>query len=195
MNEPQSHTQTDTAQHADEPFNQPAELMDITGHDSPEAIENERHEMEDEVQLLQTALRETQEQLLRLQADFQNYRKRRDKEMGDLITYANERVIQSLLPVLDDFDRSLAVMDKSDNVSSIKEGISGVNRNMRHIFEKLGVESFSAVGEVFDPALHEAITTVPAPDPSMVGKVMDEIKKGYRLKDKVIRFSQVIVGE
>lgn len=170
-------------------------MMDITDHDSPEAIENERHEMEDGVHLLQTALREAQEQLLRLQADFQNYKKRRDKEMGDLITYANERMIQSLLPVLDDFDRSLEVMDKSDNVSSIKEGIAGVNRNMRHIFEKLGVEAFSAVGEVFDPALHEAITTVPAPDPSMVGKVMDEIKKGYRLKDKVIRFSQVIVGE
>jgi molecular chaperone GrpE len=154
------------------------------------------------IEALQKELEETQNKLkeaenynLRLNADFVNMRKRKEKEMGELVKFANEDLIKQLLPVLDDFERSLEAMSKSDNLAAIKEGIEGVNRHMHNILTRIGLEAVESIGEEFNSEIHEAITTIPAPAEDQVGKVVDEIEKGYKLKEKIIRFSKVIVGE
>lgn len=148
-----------------------------------------------ENQQLKVQLEEAKEQALRLQADFVNFRKRKDKEMTETIAYANEGLIKQLLPILDDFDRTLAVIEKTDNLAAIKEGIGMVAKNLMHIFNKIGVEPINAKGTPFDSELHEAITSVSVEEEAQKGLVFDEVEKGYKLKEKVIRFSKVVVGE
>lgn len=142
----------------------------------------------------QKELAEAKEQNLRLQADFTNFRKRKDKEMAETISYANEGLVKSLLPIMDDFQRTLAAIEKTDNLTAIKDGINMVAKNMSHILSKIGLEPIQAIGEPFDTNLHEAITTIPAAEEQQ-GMVIDEVEKGYKLKEKVVRFSKVVIGE
>lgn len=148
-----------------------------------------------ELEKTRAALAEAEAYNLRLNADFINFRKRKEKEMADVVRFANQDLLKQILPVLDNFDRSLEAMEKSDNLTALKEGIAGVDRNMKNILGKIGLEPIQSVGEEFDSEIHEAITTMPVEDEAQKGKVIEEIEKGYRLKDKIIRFSKVIVGE
>ncbi|MFK7922921.1 MAG: nucleotide exchange factor GrpE [Bacteroidia bacterium] len=143
----------------------------------------------------QSTLIAKEDQVLRLNADFVNFRNRQKKELGETVRFANQDLLVKLLPVLDDFDRTLKAIEKTDNLSAIKDGISLVNNSMRKRFAKVGLEPIESIGKEFSTELHEAITTIPAPDEAQVGKVVDEVEKGYKLKDKVIRFSKVVVGE
>lgn len=142
----------------------------------------------------QKELEEAKDQNLRLQADFVNFRKRKEKEMTDTIAYANEGLVKSLLPILDDFQRTLVAIEKTDNLTAIKDGIVMVSKNMSHILSKIGLEPIQAIGEAFDTNLHEAITTIAASEEQQ-GIVIDEVEKGYKLKEKVVRFSKVVIGE
>ncbi|MCI4671124.1 MAG: nucleotide exchange factor GrpE [Bacteroidia bacterium] len=151
---------------------------------------------------LKLELRETKKEMdehkstaLRLQADFINFRKRKDKEMGDTVRFANEDLIKELLPVLDNFDRTLDAIEKTDNLAAIKEGITLVSNSMRRQLTKIGLEPIESKGKSFDVNLHDAITSIPVEEEEKKGVVVDEIEKGYKLKDKVIRFSKVVVGE
>ena len=132
---------------------------------------------------------------LRLQADFDNFRKRKSKEMADNIRFANQDLLKNLLPVLDNFGRTLDAIEKTDNMAAVKEGIAMVDSNMQRQLTKIGLEPIEAKGKEFDSEYHEAISSVPIDDEEMKGKVIDEIEKGYKFKDRVIRFSKVIVGE
>ncbi|MEM6346722.1 MAG: nucleotide exchange factor GrpE [Bacteroidota bacterium] len=143
----------------------------------------------------QAALADKEDQVLRLNADFANLRKRQQIELSNTIEHANEGLLVKLLPVLDDFDRTLSAIEKTDNLSAVKDGINLVNNSMRKRLAKTGLEPIDSMGKEFDTELHEAITTIPAADDSLKGKVVDEVEKGYKLKDKVIRFSKVVVGE
>lgn len=143
----------------------------------------------------QSTLIAKEDQVLRLNADFVNFRNRQKKELGETVRFANQDLLVKLLPVLDDFDRTIKAIEKTDNLSAIKDGISLVDNSMRKRFAKVGLEPIESMGKEFNTALHEAITTIPAPDEAQVGKVVDEVEKGYKLKDKVIRFSKVVVGE
>ncbi|MEL6593527.1 MAG: nucleotide exchange factor GrpE [Bacteroidota bacterium] len=143
----------------------------------------------------QIALSEQKDQVLRLNADFVNFRNRQKKELSDNIRFANQDLLKNLLPVLDDFDRTLKAIDKTDNLSAVKEGISMVSNSMRKRFAKVGLEPIESMGKEFDSELHEAITTIPVEEDTQKGKVVDEVEKGYKLKDRVIRFSKVVVGE
>lgn len=140
-------------------------------------------------------LKAQQEQNLRLQADFVNFRKRKERETSDMIRFANQDLIRELLPVLDNFDRTLDAIDKTDNLAAIKEGIALVDQSMKRQLQKIGLEAIEAKGKPFDSEWHEAITTVPVPDASQQGVVIDEIEKGYKLKERVIRFAKVVIGE
>jgi len=151
---------------------------------------------------LQAQLREAREkekqandQSLRLQADFINFRKRKEKELADHVRFANEDVFKQLIPILDNFERTLVAIEKTDNLSSIKEGIVTVNKSMKRQLSKAGLEGFDAKNKEFDSSLHEAVTAVPVEDEKMKGKVIDQLEKGYKLKDKVIRYAKVVVGE
>ncbi|MBX7241019.1 MAG: nucleotide exchange factor GrpE [Bacteroidia bacterium] len=135
------------------------------------------------------------EQNLRLQADFVNFRKRKEKEASETVVFANEGLIKQLLPVLDDFDRTLKAIEKSDNLTAIKEGIDMVAKNMRNAFQKAGLESVDSIGKVFNPAFHEAITAISVEEEEKKGLIFDEIEKGYTLREKVIRPAKVVIGE
>lgn len=152
-----------------------------------------------EMQLrLRTAEEEAQqakEQAIRLQADFVNFRKRQEKEAAQTIRFANEDLLGKLLPILDNFDRTLDSIEKTDNLSAIKEGIGMVEKSMRKQLNKVGLEPIEAKGKPFDSEVHEAITTVPVGDEEQKGMVIDEVEKGYKLKDRVIRYAKVVVGE
>lgn len=148
-----------------------------------------------DIAALKKALEESEAHNKRLQADFINFRKRKEKEMADTVVFANQALLKDLLPVLDDFERTLGVIDKSDNLAAIKSGIEGVNRNLHRILTRIGLEVLDTQkGETFDSTIHEAITTV-AMGEEFEGKVFDVMEKGYKLRDRIIRFSRVVVGE
>ena len=151
---------------------------------------------------LQVELRQVREeaeeakaQAMRLQADFVNFRKRQEKELSNTVRLANEDLLVKLLPILDNFDRTLSSIEKTDNLTAIKEGISMVDKSMRRQLSKAGLEPIEAKGQEFDSELHEAITTVSVEDEQQKGKVIDEVEKGYKLKDRVIRYAKVVIGE
>ena len=132
---------------------------------------------------------------LRLQAEFDNFRKRKTKEAADSIRFANQDLLKTLLPVLDNFGRTLDAIEKTDNLASIKEGIAMVDSSLHRQLNKIGLEPIVAKGKEFDIDFHEAISSIPIDDEEMKGKVIEEVEKGYKFKDRVIRFSKVIVGE
>lgn len=139
-------------------------------------------------------LTEQRADFLRLMAEFDNFRKRTQREKAALVEYAATDTLTALLPVLDDFERTISVMDQSDNLASIKEGVSMVHNKFLKILTGQGLALIEAKGLDFNSELHEAIASVSAGE-EHVGKVIDEVEKGYRLKEKVIRYSKVIVGE
>jgi molecular chaperone GrpE len=148
-----------------------------------------------EIAKTQAELDEAKDLNLRLNADFVNFRKRKDKEVADVIRYANQDLLVKILPILDNFDRTLKAIEETDNLAAIKEGIEGVSRNMRNILTRIGLEPIDTTGAEFDSEIHEAVTAIPVQDEDQKGKVVDEIEKGYKLNDRIIRFSKVVVGE
>ena len=132
---------------------------------------------------------------LRLMADFDNYRKRTIKEKAELIKNGGERVILDLLPVVDNFERALKTMECAADVASIKEGVELIYQQLRKMLKQNGVEEIPTADVDFDTEYHEAITTIPAPTPEMKDKIIDCTTKGYKMNDKVIRHSKVVVGQ
>ncbi|MCH1582574.1 MAG: nucleotide exchange factor GrpE [Flavobacteriales bacterium] len=130
---------------------------------------------------------------LRLYAEFDNFRKRTMRERGDLVRSAGRDVMEALLPVLDDFERALAAGEGQD-LEQMKEGYLLIGQKMRGILEAKGLQRMEAKEAAFDTDLHEAITQIPAPEPNMVGKVVDVVEPGYKLHDTVLRFAKVVVG-
>jgi molecular chaperone GrpE len=142
----------------------------------------------------QSKVNELNDKYLRLYSEFDNFRKRTFKEKIDLSRTASEDVIKELLPVLDDFDRAIAMMATTDSLEAIKEGEQLIHAKIKAIFASKGLQEIKSIGESFNTDYHEAITSIPAPSDEMKNKVVDEVQKGYTLHDKVIRFSKVIIG-
>ncbi|MBB6497979.1 nucleotide exchange factor GrpE [Pedobacter cryoconitis] len=131
---------------------------------------------------------------LRLFAEFDNYKRRTQKERVELLQTAGKDVIISMLPVLDDFDRANKATENATDITAIREGIQLVHTKLKSILNQKGLKEMESVNTVFDTDLHEAITKVPAATEELKGKVIDELEKGYTLNDKVIRFAKVVVG-
>jgi molecular chaperone GrpE len=131
---------------------------------------------------------------LRLFAEFDNYKRRTQKERIELLQTAGKDVIISLLPVLDDFDRANKAMETATDINSIREGVNLVHSKLKTILGQKGLKEIESIHTVFNTDDHEAITKIPAPSEEMKGKVIDELEKGYTLNDKVIRFAKVVVG-
>lgn len=159
------------------------------------AEEDDQLLMLKELQKVKGQAEEARNQYLRLMAEFDNFRKRTRREMDAFREYASEGVLKALLPVLDDFNRTVEALDKTDNLASLKEGVVMVNNKLFRVLEKEGLQAIESKGQPFDSELHEAIHSVPIPDEEQKGKVLEEVEKGYRLKDKVIRYAKVVVGE
>lgn len=131
---------------------------------------------------------------LRLFAEFDNYKRRTQKERVELLQTAGKDVVVSLLPVLDDFERAIKATENTSEVSAVREGIVLVQNKLKSILSQKGLKELESINTVFDTDIHEAITKIPAPSDDLKGKVVDELEKGYTLNDKVIRFAKVVVG-
>lgn len=138
---------------------------------------------------------EWKDKYLRLQAEFDNYRKRTLKEKMELISLGGEDVITVLLPVLDDMDRALEAMGKTEDITSVRTGIELVTKKLKDALGSKGLSEIEAIGGELDTDLHEAVAKIPAPDKKQKGKVIDVVQKGYKLKDKVVRHAKCVVGE
>jgi len=140
-------------------------------------------------------LAELQDRYLRLSAEYDNFRKRTLKEKIDLQKSANENLLNALLPVADDFDRALQIVDEAKDVKAVKEGMNLIAGKFTGFLKQQGVKEIEAVKKEFDTDLHEAITKIPAPSKKLKGKVVDVVQKGYYLNEKVLRFAKVVIGE
>ncbi len=149
---------------------------------------------EEELEKLKTEVDEQKDKYLRLFAEFDNFKRRSAKERMELIQTAGKDVVVSMLEVIDDCDRAEKQLQTSNDVASIKEGISLVFNKLRSTLNNKGLKAMQSINTEFDVEKHEAITEVPAAD-DMKGKVVDEVEKGYYLNDKIIRFAKVVVGK
>lgn len=137
---------------------------------------------------------EWRDKYLRLQAEFDNYRKRTLKEKMSLVESGGENVIKALLPVVDDVDRALAAMEKSDDVEALRGGVRLISQKFNEVMRQQGVSEIETVGKEFDVDVHEAVARFPI-DGKNSGEIIDVVQKGYKLGDKVIRYAKVVVAE
>lgn len=138
---------------------------------------------------------ELNDKFLRLYSEFDNYRKRTNKEKVELISTANAGVLKDLIPILDDFERAIQNNETAEDIAVVKEGFSLIYSKFKSSLEQKGLKPMLAKGEVFDSELHEAIANIPAPTDDLKGKVIDDVEKGYFLNEKVIRYAKVVVGQ
>lgn len=148
-----------------------------------------------EVEKLRQEVGELKDKYIRQAAEFDNFRRRTSREKLDLIQTAGKDVIVSLLEVLDDCDRAEKTLETQDLNPAIREGVQLVFAKLRNTLTAKGLKPMQTIGTEFNPEFHEAITEIPAPAPDLVGKVVDEVTRGYYLNDKIIRFAKVVVGK
>jgi molecular chaperone GrpE len=155
-------------------------------------IEERVEEISKEEQLTQDLASE-KDKFLRLFAEFENYKRRTTKERIELFKTANQEVLLAMLPVLDDFDRALAEIKKTDD-NILIQGVELIQEKLKGTLVSKGLEEVPVkAGDAFDADFAEAITQIPAP--KMKGKIVDVIEKGYKLGDKIIRFPKVVIGQ
>lgn len=137
-----------------------------------------------------------QDKYLRLAAEFDNYRKRTMKEKAELIKNGGEKVLCNLLPVLDDLERAISMMETATDVNAVKEGVELIHTKFLNTLGQDGLSKInSCANSDFNTDYHEAVALIPAPSKDLKGKILDTVQNGYTLNDKVIRHSKVVVGE
>jgi molecular chaperone GrpE len=171
-----------------------AEAPTVTDTGETAQPEQPENDSKKEVERLSAELAAKNDAFMRLTAEFQNYRKRVDKEKQDLIKYGNEKMVLDLLKVMDNFDRALNSIDyHCEENKNVVSGIEMIRKSLDELLKQHGVEAMEALGQTFDPALHHAVMTEAAE--GVEGEVvLEEFQKGYRLNDKVIRHSMVKVS-
>ena len=147
-------------------------------------LEDSKKELEDQM-----------DKYLRLSAEFDNFRKRTIKEKAEIIKNGSEKTITAILPVLDDFERALKNLAPSEEAKPLFEGIELIFDKFLKTLKQLGLEKIDTEGQPFDTDYHEAIAMVPAPEEDNKGKILDCVQTGYKLNDKVIRHSKVVVAQ
>lgn len=161
--------------------------------------ENSTETTENQVELsveeqLKEELAQEKDKFLRLFAEFENYKKRTTKERIELFRTANQDVLQSMLPILDDFDRAWNEISKSEE-KALVEGVQLIHNKLKDTLSSKGLELVELkAGDDFDADFAEAITQIPAPTEDLKGKIVDVIEKGYKLGDKIIRYPKVVTG-
>ncbi len=191
--EPQSAPKTEEIK--DEP-----EVFDVLDEDETddnvaEAELDENARLQNELDEARAAIEKEKKDYLFLMADFDNYRKRVTREKADLLKNAAERVLLGFLPIVDDFERGLDAAASDTSAEAVREGMVLIYNKLMKYLESQGVKVMESNGADFNPDLHEAIATIPAPSEELKGKVIDTTQKGYMLNDKVLRHAKVAVGE
>lgn len=186
---------------------QSAETQDIeTGNDGDnvqpeeEAGDKEKELTPDELlakelEEARKTIDEQKDKYLRLSAEFDNFRKRTMKEKSELIKNGGEKAISAILPILDDLERALQNMQKTEDIKAVYDGIDLIYQKFLKNLHQEGLEKMEPVGENFDTDYHEAIALVPAPSEDQKGKVLDCVQSGYKLNEKVIRHAKVVVAQ
>ena len=172
-------------QEVEQPVNPQVETQEIS---EPQEIQK------DETEILKERIAELEDKNLRMMAEFDNFRRRTNKEKLDLMATAGERIFVEMLPLVDDFERAVAVMDKTNDIDAVREGIKLIQQKFLSFLEKQDVHPIETEGVDFNTDEHEAVTTFAAGEEKK-GKVIDCTQKGYKLGEKVIRFAKVVVGE
>lgn len=170
------------------------EIDDLTleNNTSEEPISIEELSVEEQ---LTEDLAKEKDKYLRLFAEFENYKRRTSKERMELFKTANQEVLLAMLPVLDDFDRALVEINKSEDELLLK-GVELIHEKLKNTLVSKGLEQVDLkAGDTFDADFAEAITQIPAASDKMKGKIVDILEKGYKLGDKIIRFPKVVIGQ
>jgi len=163
-----------------------------------EASQNEQSEEKTEEISLEEhekKVTELNDKYLRLYSEFENFRRRTAKEKLELIGNANQKLLNDLLPVIDDFERAVESNKNVEDIQILKQGFELLHNKMYNILSSNGLQPMEAQGKEFDVDLHEAVTKIPAPNKKDKGKVYDVLEKGYHLNNKVLRFAKVVVAE
>ncbi len=168
-----------------------AEDREDTIGSSGEAEKNEEKDIPEDPKI---KILELNDKLLRLYSEFDNYRKRTIKEKIEMSKTASEELITDLLPVIDDFERAIKSFETTDNAVVLKEGVELIFSKFKNTLTAKGLQQIPVMGETFDTDNQEAIARIPAPTEDLKNKVVDELQKGYKLNDKVIRFAKVVIG-
>jgi len=148
-----------------------------------------------EIEKLSEELQAEKDRYLRLFAEFENYKKRTTRERIELFKTASEEVMVAMLPVIDDFDRALKEIEKTEDDSLFK-GVELISNKLRETLKAKGLKPVGTQnGDTFDAEIHEAVTQIPSPSEDMKGKIIDVIEKGYTLGDKIIRYPKVVIGQ
>lgn len=171
------------------------ELLDSTDMTNDQSTEVDNTETSDNVTDWEAQYNELNDSYLRLNAEFDNYRKRTLKEKADLLKSGSERVLVDIIAVVDDFERALDNISKTEDIDAVKEGIDLIYNKFVNFLTKHGVTEIETIGQPFDTDKHEAVTTIPAQSEEDKDKIVDSIQKGYMLGDKVIRYPKVIVAK
>ena len=167
-----------------------AESKDDSG--SKDAVEGEPS---NEKEQLKADLEKEKDKFLRLFAEFENYKRRTSKERVEMFKTANQDVIMSMLPILDDFDRALNELKKAKDKELLK-GVELISNKFRNTLKSKGLEEIEVKeGDTFDAEIHEAVTQIPAPKDKLKGKIVDVVETGYKLGDRIIRYPKVVTGK
>lgn len=181
---------TETSENSDIPENSEISENSEDSDDTPSAEPS----LEDKLAEAQSRIAELEKERLYKQAEFDNFRKRIIKEKAELILNGGRKVLEAMLPVIDDLERALAHMQTAEDVEAVKEGVDLIYKKFLKVMETQGVTQMKTEGADFDTDFHEAVTQFPAPSPELKGKVIDCTEKGYMLNDTVLRFAKVVVG-
>lgn len=174
-----------------------SEEKDIKENEATDNVENTESAESNESKEItaEEKYAELNDKFIRIHAEFDNFRRRTNKEKLDIISTANSGVLKDLIPVIDDFERAIANNEKIDDLASVKEGFQLIFNKFKTTLEAKGLKEMKSVGEVFDSEVHEAIANIPAPKKKDKGKVIEAVEKGYYLNEKVIRYAKVVVGQ
>ena len=151
-------------------------------------------ELEKKIEELEAKAAKDKDDYIRLMAEFDNYRRRTSQEKLELVSMASTDTIKGLLPVLDDCERALKVLEESQDSDAAKEGTELIYSKLMAYLKSKGLAVIEAMGQPFDTDLHEAVAQFPVPEEEKKGKVFDVVQTGYTLNGKVIRFAKVVVG-
>ncbi|MDE5787432.1 MAG: nucleotide exchange factor GrpE [Bacteroidaceae bacterium] len=173
-----------------------SEHTEEAGHTEETNTEETAHEetVEDKLAQAEARIAELEKERLYKQAEFDNFRKRIIKEKAELILNGGRKVLEAMLPVIDDLERALQHMQSAEDVEAVKEGVDLICKKFMKVMEAQGVTQMKTDGADFDTDFHEAVTQFPAPTDELKGKVIDCTEKGYMLNDTVLRFAKVVVG-
>ncbi|MCR8916845.1 MULTISPECIES: nucleotide exchange factor GrpE [Bacteroides] len=193
QNEEELKSQTQEAETANADMEEAKAKVEEQEEEKRELTPEEK--LTEELEKAQRAIEEQKDKYLRLSAEFDNFRKRTMKEKAELIKNGGEKAINAVLPVLDDLERALQNMEKTEDVKAIYDGVNLIYQKFLKNLHQEGLEKMEPVGADFDTDYHEAIALVPAQSEEQKGKVLDCVQTGYKLNDKVIRHAKVVVGQ